>query len=79
MLQESMEYVESIIADVKRLGVEFKGPITYTSDYFPEMLDLAVRLIRAGFLYADDTPVEQMREVSIRVSTARSAAKCVLC
>lgn len=64
MVQESVEYVESIIADVQRLGIEFKPPITYTSDYFPEMLDLAERLIKAGFLYADDTPVEQMREVS---------------
>ena len=62
--QESMEYVESIIADVQRLGIDFKPPITYTSDYFPEMMDLAERLIKAGFLYADDTPVEQMREVS---------------
>lgn len=59
-----MEYVESIIADVQRLGIDFKPPITYTSDYFPEMMDLAERLIKAGFLYADDTPVEQMREVS---------------
>ena len=59
-----MEYVESIIADVQRLGIEFKPPITYTSDYFPEMLDLAERLIKARFMYADDTPVEQMREVS---------------
>ena len=58
-----MEYVESIIADVHRLGIEFKPPITYTSDYFPEMLDLAERLIKAGSMYADDTPVEQMREV----------------
>ena len=62
-VQESMEYVESIIADVQRLGIEFKPPITYTSDYFPELLDLAERLIKAGFMYADDTPVEQMREV----------------
>ena len=61
-----MEYVESIIADVHRLGIEFRPPITYTSDYFPEMLDLAERLIKAGFLYADDTPVEQMREVRTR-------------
>ena len=58
-----MEYVESIIADVQRLGIEFKPPITYTSDYFPELLDLAERLIKAGSMYADDTPVEQMREV----------------
>ncbi|BDA45805.1 Glutamate-tRNA ligase, cytoplasmic [Coccomyxa sp. Obi] len=59
--KENTEYVDAIIADVERLGLKFKGPITYTSDYFPQMLDLAERLIRAGTLYADDTPVEQMR------------------
>jgi glutamyl/glutaminyl-tRNA synthetase len=58
-----MEYVDAIIADVHRLGLEYKEPITYTSDYFPELLDLAERLIKAGTLYADDTPVEQMRAV----------------
>lgn len=33
------------------------------ADYFPQLEDCAVRLIKAGHLYADDTPVEQMREV----------------
>ena len=65
LLQESMEFVESILADVDRLGLEYAKPITYTSDYFPQMLDLAERLIRAGHLYADDTPVEQMRAVRV--------------
>lgn len=62
--QENTEYVDAIIADVERLGLKFQGPITYTSDYFPQMLDLAEGLIKAGILYADDTPVEQMRAVS---------------
>ena len=55
--------MESILADVERLGLQYMKPITYTSDYFPQMLDLAERLIRAGHMYADDTPVEQMRAV----------------
>ena len=55
--------MESILADVERLGLEYVKPITYTSDYFPQMLDLAERLIRAGSMYADDTPIEQMRAV----------------
>jgi hypothetical protein len=38
--------------------------LTYTSDYFPQLVDLAERLIRAGKIYADDTPQEQMRAVS---------------
>lgn len=54
--------MENIIADIGALGLRYEK-LSYTSDYFPQMLDLAERLIKAGHLYADDTPVEQMREV----------------
>lgn len=60
--QEKDEFVENILADVKALGISYQR-VTYTSDYFPQLLDLAERLIRAGHLYADDTPTEQMRAV----------------
>uniref|UniRef100_A0A383W857 glutamate--tRNA ligase n=1 Tax=Tetradesmus obliquus TaxID=3088 RepID=A0A383W857_TETOB len=59
--KEKDEYVENIIKDMQTLGLQYKT-ITYTSDYFPQMLDLGERLIKAGVLYADDTPVDQMRE-----------------
>lgn len=59
--KEKDEYVENIIDDIRRLGLKF-DTITYTSDYFPQLFDLAERLIKAGHVYADDTPVEQMRE-----------------
>jgi hypothetical protein len=59
--KEKDEYVDSILADVARLGLEHE-PVTYTSDYFPQLEELATRLIEAGHLYADDTPVEVMRE-----------------
>jgi hypothetical protein len=55
--------VENIIADIASLGLRYEK-LSYTSDYFPQMLDLAERLIKAGHLYADDTPVDKMREVS---------------
>ena len=45
------------------LGVTYEK-LTHTSDYFPQMLDLAERLIKKGSIYADDTPLEQMRAVS---------------
>ena len=63
--KESTEFRDSIIADLRTLGVEWaggEGAITYTSDYFPQLLDLGTRLIKAGHLYADDTPVDRMRE-----------------
>ena len=46
------------------LGITYKK-LTHTSDYFPQMLDLAERLIKKGYMYADDTPLEQMREVCL--------------
>eukprot|EP00775_Hariotina_reticulata_P007441 gene7441-7651_t len=59
--KEKDEFVENIIKDMQSLGLKY-DTITYTSDYFPQMLDLGERLIKAGVLYADNTPVEQMRE-----------------
>jgi glutamyl-tRNA synthetase len=59
--KEKHEYVDSIIADTRTLGLKYEK-ITYTSDYIPEIQDLAERMIKAGMLYADDTPVEQMRD-----------------
>lgn len=59
--KEKDEYVENIIEDIKRLGLRFEK-ITYTSDYFPELVDCAIRHIKAGNCYCDDTPVEEMRE-----------------
>jgi glutamyl-tRNA synthetase len=59
--KERDEYVDSIVEDIGRLGLRYDR-ITYTSDYFPQLAECAERLIRAGHLYADDTPVERMRE-----------------
>lgn len=63
LAQEKEEFSDSIIRDTAVLGVTYEK-LTHTSDYFPEMLDLAERLIKQGFIYADDTPLEQMRAVS---------------
>lgn len=40
--------------------------ITYTSDYFKQMADLARKLLSAGKMYADDTGVERMRDERLR-------------
>lgn len=59
--KEKVEFQDSIIEDLELLGV--KGDrITYSSDYFQEMYDLAVKLIKDGKAYCDDTPTEKMRE-----------------
>eukprot|EP00873_Tetraselmis_striata_P014875 jgi/Tetstr1/435139/TSEL_024106.t1 len=59
--KEKDEFVENILTDIATLGITYDR-LTYTSDYFDALLQQAELLIKAGVLYADDTPVEQMRE-----------------
>ncbi|ODV94262.1 hypothetical protein PACTADRAFT_35068 [Pachysolen tannophilus NRRL Y-2460] len=58
--KENVEFQDSILEDLQLLGI--KGDrITYSSDYFEQMYDLAVKLIKEGKAYCDDTPLEKMR------------------
>ena len=59
--KEKEEYVENIMADLKRLGVHHHQ-LTHTSDHFDLILKLATQLIEEGKAYVDNTPVEQMRK-----------------
>jgi glutaminyl-tRNA synthetase len=59
---ESMEYVESIIRDVKWLGFDWQDRLYYASDYYPRLYDYALQLIRLGKAYVDDMSAEQIRE-----------------
>lgn len=59
--KESNEFVDNLIKDVETLGVKYER-ITYTSDYFPELMELAEKLISQGKAYVDDTPREQMQK-----------------
>lgn len=59
--KEKVEFQDSILEDLDLLGI--KGDkITYSSDYFEEMYQLCVQLIKEGKAYCDDTPTEKMRE-----------------
>ena len=58
--KEKEEFVESILQDLDTLGV--KGDvITYTSDYFPQLMEMCEKLIKEGKAYVDDTEREQMQ------------------
>lgn len=61
-VKEKGEFVDSILEDVKTLGIKWAEPITYTSDYFDKMFDLLKGLISKDKAYLDNTPVEKMRE-----------------
>lgn len=56
---EDTEYVESIKDDVRWLGFEFKNEL-YASDYFDQMYEFAIVLIKKGLAYVDDSTSEQM-------------------
>src|SRR6202047_34415 len=60
--KEETEYVDSIIEDVKWLGGDFENRIFYASDYFQQLYEWAVQLIKAGKAYACALTPEQVRE-----------------
>ena len=59
--KEEQEYVDSIIADVRWMGVEWEG-LYYASDYFEQLHQWAVQLINAGKAYVCDLNAEQVRQ-----------------
>ncbi len=60
-LKEDTEYVESIKEDVAWLGYEWEG-LFFASDYFEEMYNRAVLLIKKGKAYVDDLTADEIRE-----------------
>lgn len=60
--KETDEYARSIEADVKWLGFQWSGEVKHASDYFEQLYQFAVELIRQGNAYVDDLTPEQMRE-----------------
>ncbi|OZI10350.1 glutamine--tRNA ligase [Bacillaceae bacterium SAS-127] len=60
-LKEDQEYVDSIKEDVEWLGYEW-DELRYASDYFEEMYNRAVLLIKKGKAYVDDLTAEEMRQ-----------------
>jgi glutaminyl-tRNA synthetase len=59
--KEETEYVDSIMADVKWLGFNWDG-LFYASDYFDQLYEWALKLIRDGKAYVDDLSAEEIRK-----------------
>ena len=60
-LKEEVEYVESIIDDVKWLGFKWNDKPLYASDYFDKMFNYAVELIKKGSAYVCDLSADNVR------------------
>jgi glutaminyl-tRNA synthetase len=61
-LGESMEYVESIIRDVRWLGFDWKDRLFYASDYFEKLHSFAVELIKTSNAYVCSLSADEVRE-----------------
>jgi len=61
-VKEEAEYIEAIKEDVRWLGWDWGEHLYYASDYFEQMYDYAVQLVKAGKAYVDDLSADQIRE-----------------
>ena len=61
-MKEDMEFVESIKEDVKWLGADWGDHLYFASDYFDQMYECAVKLIKKGKAFVCDLTAEEMRE-----------------
>jgi glutaminyl-tRNA synthetase len=59
--KEEQEYVDSILKDVRWLGFEWDG-LYYASDYFDQLYEWAIKLIKDGKAYVDDLTAEEIRQ-----------------
>jgi glutaminyl-tRNA synthetase len=60
--KEKTEFVESIMEDVKWLGADFEDRLFFASNYFQEMYDCAILLIKKGKAFVCDLTAEEIRE-----------------
>ena len=59
-VKEDVEYVDSIREDIHWLGFDWGDREYYASDYFPQLFELAIRLIKEGKAYVDDQSSEEI-------------------
>ncbi len=60
--KEEEEYVNSIMEDIRWLGFDWEDRLFYASDYFDQLYEWAVKLIKDGNAYVDDQPSELISE-----------------
>ncbi len=60
-LKEEQEYIDAIMEDVRWLGFQWDA-LCYASDYFEQLYEWAVQLIKAGLAYVDQLSAEEIRE-----------------
>ena len=61
-VKEDVEFVDAIKEDIHWLGYDWEGREYYASDYFDQLYEFAMRLIKKGVAYVDDLSADQIRE-----------------
>jgi glutaminyl-tRNA synthetase len=61
-VKEDVEYVESIKEDIHWLGFDWEDREFYASDYFEQLYEFAVKLVKKGKAYVDDLSADEIRE-----------------
>ncbi len=69
--KEETEYVDSIMEIVRWLGFDWEDRLFYASDYFDQLYEWAVQLIKSGKAYVCDLTADQVRAVSRHAHRAR--------
>jgi len=74
--KEEVEFVESIIEDVKWLGFDYEDRLFFASDYFQQFYDYSIQLIEQGQAYVDDQTVEEIRDTRGTLTEPGISSKC---
>jgi glutaminyl-tRNA synthetase len=61
-IKEEQEYIDSIIEDIRWLGYDWEDRLFYASDYFDQLFEWAVELIKLSKAYVDDLSAEEIRQ-----------------
>ena len=60
--KEDVEYVDSIMEDIRWLGFSWDDRLFYASDYFEQLYEMAIQLVQDGKAYVDDLSADEIRE-----------------
>ncbi|MFC2065971.1 glutamine--tRNA ligase/YqeY domain fusion protein [Chloroflexota bacterium] len=61
-IKEEQEYIDSIIRDIRWLEFDWEDRLYYASDYFEQMYEYAVQLVKAGKAYVEELSAEEIRD-----------------
>ena len=74
--KEKIEYVDSIKEDILWLGADWEDRLFFASDYFEQMYEVAVKLIKKGKAYVDDLSAEEIRQFRGTLTEAGKESPC---